>query len=58
MESPLRFAFVFPMASGHINPSLPIARALGRLGHEAGSPTLRIIIWIVPRVRKKVAILI
>ncbi|CAE7836391.1 yojK [Symbiodinium sp. CCMP2592] len=34
MESPLCFAFVFPMASGHINPSLPIARALGSLGHE------------------------
>lgn len=29
-----RFAFVFPMASGHINPSLPIARALVRQGHE------------------------
>jgi len=29
-----RFAFVFPMASGHINPSLPIARALVAQGHE------------------------
>jgi len=29
-----RFAFVFPMASGHINPSLPIARALVKQGHE------------------------
>jgi len=29
-----RFAFVFPMASGHINPSLPIARVLVELGHE------------------------
>jgi len=31
---PRRFAFVFPMASGHINPSLPVARALVELGHE------------------------
>ena len=37
MESRLRFAFVFPMASGHINPSLPVARGLVKLGHEAGS---------------------
>mmetsp|Transcript_71731 Transcript_71731/g.222461 ORF Transcript_71731/g.222461 Transcript_71731/m.222461 type:complete len:547 (+) Transcript_71731:120-1760(+) len=29
-----RFAFIFPMASGHINPSLPIARSLVDLGHE------------------------
>ena len=35
-ESPIRFAFAFGMASGHINPSLPIARALVKLGHEAG----------------------
>ncbi|CAJ1393541.1 unnamed protein product [Effrenium voratum] len=28
------FAFVFPMASGHINPSLAIARSLVGLGHE------------------------
>lgn len=28
------FAFVFPMASGHINPSLAIARSLVSLGHE------------------------
>eukprot|EP00928_Gymnodinium_smaydae_P012211 TRINITY_DN1443_c2_g1_i1.p1 TRINITY_DN1443_c2_g1~~TRINITY_DN1443_c2_g1_i1.p1 ORF type:complete len:582 (-),score=88.44 TRINITY_DN1443_c2_g1_i1:443-2188(-) len=36
-EAPMqqrRFAFIFPMASGHINPSLPIARALVRQGHE------------------------
>jgi len=33
-ESPIRFAFAFGMASGHINPSLPIARALVKLGHE------------------------
>ena len=33
MES-LSFAFVFPMASGHINPSLAIARSLVRDGHE------------------------
>eukprot|EP00434_Breviolum_minutum_P013771 symbB.v1.2.012147.t1/scaffold829.1/size159244/17 len=30
----LRFAFCFPMATGHINPSLPIARSLIDLGHE------------------------
>jgi len=30
----LRFAFCFPMATGHINPSLPIAKALTDLGHE------------------------
>jgi len=28
------FAFIFPMASGHINPSLPIARSLVKLGHQ------------------------
>eukprot|EP00931_Biecheleriopsis_adriatica_P121619 TRINITY_DN9667_c0_g1_i2.p1 TRINITY_DN9667_c0_g1~~TRINITY_DN9667_c0_g1_i2.p1 ORF type:complete len:538 (-),score=114.20 TRINITY_DN9667_c0_g1_i2:306-1859(-) len=28
------FVFVFPMASGHINPSLPIARSLVKQGHE------------------------
>jgi UDP:flavonoid glycosyltransferase YjiC (YdhE family) len=28
------FAFVFPLASGHINPSLPVARLLRKLGHE------------------------
>jgi len=28
------FAFIFPMASGHINPSLPVARALVELGHQ------------------------
>eukprot|EP00438_Fugacium_kawagutii_P010905 Skav211516 [mRNA] locus=scaffold352:218712:220423:+ [translate_table: standard] len=33
-DSPLRFAFCFPMATGHINPSLPIARSLVNLGHE------------------------
>lgn len=27
------FAFIFPMASGHINPSLAIARRLVRQGH-------------------------
>eukprot|EP00928_Gymnodinium_smaydae_P032887 TRINITY_DN23716_c0_g1_i1.p1 TRINITY_DN23716_c0_g1~~TRINITY_DN23716_c0_g1_i1.p1 ORF type:complete len:514 (-),score=85.17 TRINITY_DN23716_c0_g1_i1:247-1788(-) len=27
------FVFVFPMASGHLNPSLPIARSLRELGH-------------------------
>jgi len=32
--APRRFAFVFPMASGHINPSLPVARSLVALGHE------------------------
>jgi len=31
---PKVFAFVFPMASGHINPSLPMARALVGLGHR------------------------
>lgn len=29
-----RFVFVFPMASGHLNPSLPISRSLVKLGHE------------------------
>jgi len=29
-----QFLFVFPMASGHLNPSLPIARELRRLGHN------------------------
>eukprot|EP00928_Gymnodinium_smaydae_P025794 TRINITY_DN20444_c0_g4_i1.p1 TRINITY_DN20444_c0_g4~~TRINITY_DN20444_c0_g4_i1.p1 ORF type:complete len:563 (+),score=78.43 TRINITY_DN20444_c0_g4_i1:85-1773(+) len=28
------FAFIFPMASGHINPSLPVARRLTEQGHE------------------------
>lgn len=28
------FAFVFPLASGHLNPSLPVARSLIRLGHQ------------------------
>lgn len=27
------FAFIFPMQSGHLNPSLPIARALVSQGH-------------------------
>ncbi|CAE8642959.1 unnamed protein product [Polarella glacialis] len=31
---PRCFAFIFPMASGHINPSLPVARRLVTLGHE------------------------
>ena len=35
MSIPTRkFAFIFPMASGHINPSLPVARALVEEGHE------------------------
>mmetsp|Transcript_17794 Transcript_17794/g.31142 ORF Transcript_17794/g.31142 Transcript_17794/m.31142 type:complete len:546 (-) Transcript_17794:58-1695(-) len=29
-----RFAFIFPMASGHINPSFAVARGLVDLGHE------------------------
>mmetsp|Transcript_19751 Transcript_19751/g.54368 ORF Transcript_19751/g.54368 Transcript_19751/m.54368 type:complete len:556 (+) Transcript_19751:54-1721(+) len=29
-----RFAFIFPMASGHLNPSLPIARRLVNAGHK------------------------
>merc|ERR1719401_1304524 len=29
-----RFAFVFPLASGHINPSLPVSRSLVEAGHE------------------------
>lgn len=29
-----RFCFIFPMASGHINPSLPMARTLVEMGHE------------------------
>lgn len=29
-----RFAFIFPMASGHINASFPIARSLVDAGHE------------------------
>jgi len=29
-----RYAFIFPMLSGHINPSLPVARTLVRQGHE------------------------
>ena len=28
-------AFVFPMASGHINPSFAVARHLFKLGHQA-----------------------
>lgn len=32
--APNRFAFIFPMASGHINPSLAVARALVEQGHE------------------------
>lgn len=28
------FAFVFPMASGHVNPALPVARALVSAGHK------------------------
>jgi len=31
---PRCLAFVFPMASGHINPSLPVARGLVKLGHQ------------------------
>lgn len=37
MEAPAQpqvFAFIFPMAAGHINPSLPVARALVAFGHE------------------------
>ncbi|CAE7208901.1 ydhE, partial [Symbiodinium pilosum] len=29
-----KFGFIFPMASGHLNPSLPVARALVEEGHE------------------------
>lgn len=29
-----RVVFVFPMASGHVNPALPIARSLVKQGHE------------------------
>mmetsp|Transcript_58176 Transcript_58176/g.175894 ORF Transcript_58176/g.175894 Transcript_58176/m.175894 type:complete len:542 (+) Transcript_58176:123-1748(+) len=29
-----RFAFIFPMASGHVNPSFPVARSLVERGHE------------------------
>ena len=29
-----KFGFIFPMASGHINPSLPVARTLVEEGHE------------------------
>jgi len=29
-----KFVFIFPLASGHINPSFPIARSLVELGHE------------------------
>jgi len=32
--APRRFAFIFPMASGHINPSFPVARSLVERGHE------------------------
>mmetsp|Transcript_86567 Transcript_86567/g.225879 ORF Transcript_86567/g.225879 Transcript_86567/m.225879 type:complete len:524 (-) Transcript_86567:463-2034(-) len=31
--TPRTFAFIFPMASGHVNPSLPLARALVQKGH-------------------------
>lgn len=34
MTTPRRFAFIFPMASGHLNPSLPVSRALVDGGHE------------------------
>lgn len=34
MADSLRFGFVFPMATGHLNPSLPIAAALRELKHE------------------------
>ena len=34
MSQPRRFAFIFPMASGHLNPSLPVARALVEGGHQ------------------------
>ena len=33
-DGKLRFAFCFPMATGHLNPSLPVAQALRNLGHE------------------------
>jgi len=32
--APRSFAFIFPMMSGHINPSLPVARALVAAGHD------------------------
>jgi UDP:flavonoid glycosyltransferase YjiC (YdhE family) len=32
--APRSFAFIFPMASGHINPSLPVARTLVQQGHH------------------------
>eukprot|EP00928_Gymnodinium_smaydae_P056106 TRINITY_DN39534_c0_g1_i1.p1 TRINITY_DN39534_c0_g1~~TRINITY_DN39534_c0_g1_i1.p1 ORF type:complete len:559 (+),score=51.65 TRINITY_DN39534_c0_g1_i1:99-1775(+) len=32
--SGISFAFIFPMASGHVNPSLPIARTLTEKGHR------------------------
>lgn len=32
--NPQSFAFIFPLASGHINPSFAIARTLVREGHE------------------------
>ena len=34
MPEQRRFAFIFGMASGHINPSFPVARNLIRQGHE------------------------
>mmetsp|Transcript_42836 Transcript_42836/g.99794 ORF Transcript_42836/g.99794 Transcript_42836/m.99794 type:complete len:527 (+) Transcript_42836:91-1671(+) len=34
METSRTFAFVFPMASGHINPSLGVARSLVERGHK------------------------
>jgi len=33
-SAPKKFAFIMPLASGHINPSFPIARSLVQLGHE------------------------
>ena len=33
-QSSRSFAFIFPLASGHINPSLAIARSLVQQGHD------------------------
>ena len=33
-QSSRSFAFIFPLASGHINPSLAIARSLVLQGHD------------------------
>lgn len=33
-DGPVRFAFIFPMFAGHINPSLPMARRLVQEGYE------------------------